>query len=264
MIGTGLAIASAIGAGSSLVKGLIGSKAAGSAATQQQEAAQKAIDEQRGAFDYQKSNLTPYLDAGKSSLGKIMSGFENGTFGPGSIPGFKAPTAEEARATPGYQFTQQEGQRGVLASSAARGAGMGGGTLRALDRYNTGLAESTYGDTFSRALQQYTASLQGQQQSFNQLNTVSGMGLNAGTTLNQEAGQNASNIGEFMTQQGNAKAAGTMGKAQAWGNTIGDLSDIGQGLVFGGPAKGNEGAPQISPGIYGASPSKLPYIPYGG
>mgnify|MGYP001011198921 CR=1 FL=1 len=43
----------------------------------------------------------------------------SGKFGFGSLPDFKAPTAEEARATPGYQFTQQQGEQGILRGAAS-------------------------------------------------------------------------------------------------------------------------------------------------
>ena len=67
---------------------------------------------------------------------------------------FQAPTVTDQNA-PGYQFAKQQGMQGIERSAAARGGLLTGGTLKALDAYNTGLANQTYGDVFNRALSQY-------------------------------------------------------------------------------------------------------------
>ena len=43
---------------------------------------------------------------------------------------------------PGYQFRQQEGQRGVENSAAARGGILSGGALKAISRYNQDFASA--------------------------------------------------------------------------------------------------------------------------
>jgi hypothetical protein len=54
---------------------------------------------------------------------------------------------------PGYQFTQEEGQRGVEASAAARGVLNTGGTLRDIAKWNQALASTQYQNVADRALQ---------------------------------------------------------------------------------------------------------------
>jgi hypothetical protein len=238
MIGTGIALAlGALSAGGKIAGSVIGGKGASKAAEQQTNAAQQAIDLQNQRYQETQGNFKPYMDAGQYSIGQLMEGLQNGTFGPGSIPGFKAPTAQEARDTPGYQFTKTEGTRGVLASAAARGAGLSGGALKSLDRYTTGLADSTYGGTFNRALSTYDAQLRGQTQGFNQLSSLAGGGQQAATTLGQFGQNSATNIGQLMTGIGNAQASGTLGKASAWQtglsgatNTFSDLL-ANQGMI---------------------------------
>lgn len=200
---TALVIGGVAAAGGSIASGAIGAHAAHSAADQQSEAADKAA-----------AREAPWEQAGATSLGKIMAGFDNGTFGPGSIPAFKAPTAEEAMATPGYAFTRNEGLRAVNAAASAGGRSLGGATIKAGAQYATGLADSTYNDTFSRQLQSYQAQLAGQNQSFNQLFGVSNQGQNAAT-----------NVANLMTQSGNAQAAGTVGAANAWSGAIGGATN---------------------------------------
>ena len=48
--------------------------------------------------------------------------------------------APEAALNFGYQFTQQQGEQGILNAASASG-GVSGNTLTALDKYNTGLAD---------------------------------------------------------------------------------------------------------------------------
>jgi hypothetical protein len=195
-----------------------------------------------------------------------MEGFTNGTFGPGSIKPFAAPTAAEAAATPGYQFTKAEGNRGVSAAASAGGRSLSGGTLRALDRYNTGLADSTYGDTFSRALQSYQAQLAGQSQSYNELAGVAGTGQTATQSLNNTGTATAANVGNLMSQIGSAQAGGILGSANSINSGIGGATNgitqalllqslYGSGGAFGAPTNIN------SMGGLGANPLPLPPQP---
>lgn len=56
------------------------------------------------------------------------------------------------RSIPGYQFAFNEGQRAVQSSAASRGTLLTGGTLKALTRYGTGVADQLYGDMVNRYL----------------------------------------------------------------------------------------------------------------
>lgn len=234
-LGTAALIGGVASAGGSIASGLIGKSAASNAANAQERSANNALDFQRQVWEQQQQNQAPWLEAGKASLGKLMEGIQNGTFGPGSIKPFAAPTADEARATPGYQFTRDEGNRGVLAAASAGGRSLSGGTLKALDRYNTGLADSTYGDTFSRALQTYQAQLAGQGQAYNELAGVANTGQTAVQSLNNTGTQTATNVGNLMTGIGNAQASGIIGGANAIsGGISGGINGISQGLLLQG------------------------------
>ncbi len=236
---TAIAIAAGVGAAGSIGGAALQSHAASSAADKQKASADQALDFQKQVYSDQQANQAPYLEAGKTSLAKLMEGFTNGTFGPGSIKPFAAPTAAEAAATPGYQFTKAEGNRGVSAAASAGGRSLSGGTLKALDRYNTGLADSTYGDTFSRALQTYQAQLTGQSQNYNELAGIAGTGQTATQNINATGTQTAANVGNLMTGIGNTQAAATLAGGQAWnqgiqGATQGILPALVYGNMFGG------------------------------
>ncbi len=66
---------------------------------------------------------------------------------------FQAPSLEDARNSPGYQFALQQGLQGVERGAASKGTLLTGGTLKALEGYGTGLADQTYGNVFNRAFQ---------------------------------------------------------------------------------------------------------------
>ena len=243
----GLLTVGLIGAGSSLFNGILGSNAASNAANDQVTAEGNALNFQKDIWQQEQQNIAPWLSAGGTSMGNLMTALSNGTFGAGSLPSvptapgaytgtFTAPTLAEAQATPGYQFTAQQGSKGVLEGAAAAGGAISGGTLKALDQYNTNLANTTYNDVYNRALstyntglQAYQANLQGyqsqlagyntalgaQQQEYNQMFAPAQLGEQAATGINQ-VGQNVStNVGNLMTGIGNAQAAGTVGSTNA-------------------------------------------------
>lgn len=264
-IGTALALGLAgLSAAGALGGAAIQSNAAKSAAQTQANAGNQAINFQQGIFNQQQKNQQPFLDAGQQSIGQLMQALQSGKFGPGStgqVPQFTggtfaAPTLDEARATPGYQFTAQQGSKGILQGAAAAGGAISGGTLKALDTFNTGLADSTYNDVFNRSLstyneglskyqaqlQGYGAGLAGQQQEFNQLFAPAQLGENASANINQTGTQLGQSVGNLMTGIGNATAAGQVGSANALssgisGATNGILQSILFKNLFGGTGK---------------------------
>lgn len=244
-IGTTAAIIGGISAAGSIASGAIGAHAASSAADKQVAAEQQALDFQKGVYGDQVKNQQPYVDAGQYSIGQLMKQLQNGTFGAGSNPNFTAPTADEARATPGYEFTLSQGMRGVGASQAARGMALSGAGVKEAAGYATGLADTTYNDVFSRALQGYQANLQKQAQEYGQESGVATLGQSAIQSIGNTGTQAATNIGNIMSNIGNAQAAGTVGSANAWSNGIsGATNGIVQSLLlnklggFGGPSLG--------------------------
>lgn len=70
-------------------------------------------------------------------------------------PTYTAPTYQSAMEDPGYQFAQEEGQKGVERSAAARGVLNSGGTLQDIARWNQALATTQYQNVADRALQSF-------------------------------------------------------------------------------------------------------------
>jgi len=211
-IALGIAGISAIG---SIGGAAIGASASEDAAQQQTAQEEKALQFQEQEFATQQQNQAPFVSAGQSSIGTLMNDFANGTYGPGSIAPFVAPTLAEAQATPGYQFTQQQGDIGIDAGAAAAGGAFTGGTLKALDSYNTGLANSTYNSIYANAMATYQSQLQTQAQGFNQLTSTAGLGENAAANVGNTGAQASATIGNTLGSIGSSQASGTIGAANA-------------------------------------------------
>lgn len=162
----------------------------------------QANDVVRDVYGEQKQNLNPYLEAGRSGVTSLQAAYAPG----GSLAGtFKAPTADEAAATPGYEFQRNEGTKAVQRSAAAAGGLGSGGTMKALDQYSQGLASTYYQQAYNNALQSYQTNHQNTLQGYLAL---TGVGQNATGQLNSAA-QN----------YGNLTSANTLNSAQYIGNT---------------------------------------------
>lgn len=204
-----------IAAGSSIAGKVIQSKAAGKAADIQsenaakvaqmaQDAAAKAgtgVTEAAGQanltladiFNQQSGTLSPYLQAGNQGVTTLME-----MLAPGGMLSeqFKAPTAEEAAATPGFQFQMDEARKALERGAAARGTLSSGGTLKALTKYGQDIASTYYQNAFNNALTGFQT---------NRNNALAGQGTLA-------------NLGQFGVGQFN-QAAGNYG-SQAAGNLM--------------------------------------------
>lgn len=266
-VGTALAIGAAASAGAAVTTGVMGAKAAGKAADQQAAGQQSAIDETRRQFDVSQANSQPFVEAGQQSIGSLMDALKSGKFGMGSAGAapadFKAPTLEEVQQTPGYQFAAQQGSKGILQASAAGGGGISGGTSKALQGYQTNLANTTYGDAFSRAMQAYQSQLAGygtrlaaNQQEFGQMFAPAQLGAGATANINQIGSNASSNIAQLMAGIGSSNAAGTIGGATSIANGIGGATNnINQSLLMakllkliGGAGVGGGGGGAVSGG----------------
>lgn len=190
--------AAVIGAG---VIGAVGSSvAASSAAGATNNATNANIAQQNAALQQQATLSQPYRDLGSSAIPLYEQLL--GT-APGSTP---ASISQALQSTPGYQFTQQQGETGIL-NAASLGGGVGGNTLAALDTYNTGLASGTY--------QNEIADIGGA--------VASGQAAAAGQA--QNVGTAASTIGTALTNQGNTNAGIDANLAAALTKTAGNASN---------------------------------------
>ena len=249
-----VAIPSLIGAGTSLVGGLLGSNAASNAANLQYKASQDAMAQIKAALagvtpgiqtaaDQSKADaLAAALTSGANLTGAAGTAGTNLVGAAGSANALLNPYIQGGTSAfqnlaslmqpggqltqqfglqqmqqndPGYQFRIDQANKALQASAAARGGALGGGALRSLQNQSQNLASSEMQNAYGRWQDQQT-------QLFNRLNTLGGAGLTAGN----QAGANLMNA---YGQAGNwnVNAAGTAGN---WLN---------QGTQYGGTAEQN-------------------------
>ena len=117
------------------------------------------------------------------------------------------------QSSPGYQFALNQAMGAVTNSAAARGGIGGGNTLAALQHYGVGLANQDYynwlGDYFGQA-NNYVG----------QVGNMAQLGQNSAVNVGSQGNTAMNNIGNSLMGAGNARAAGTMGVANALTNGI--------------------------------------------
>ena len=176
---------------------IAGSKAAGAT----KDASNAAINQQQQALQQQATLSQPYRDI---ATGGAIDQYKNllgiGTQGQAGIQA-------SLEATPGYQFTKQQGLQSTQNAASASGMALSGNTLQALDKYSSGLADTTY-----------------QQQLGNSLNAVQlGQAAAAGQAAN--IGNAASNTGNILMNQGNTMAGIDANTAAGIAKTIGGATN---------------------------------------
>jgi hypothetical protein len=205
-----------------------------------------------GAAGQANEYLQPYLGLGgqaATSLGEMMA--------PGGQLNRDFTFEDMQKLDPGYQFRIDQANKALAGSAAARGGALGGGALRAAANLSQNMASSEYGQAFDRFRSQQgdrfnrfsnlmdmgvrTAGqaggnlMTGAQQAAalrtGAAQTAGGWNVGAneygGNALQQAAqmqAQNAINsqrsIADLMTGGAAAKAAGTMGSANAWSGAL--------------------------------------------
>lgn len=198
--------------------------AATTAAAQQGSAAATTAAQQGGAAATSAASnlntmLNPYISGGSAAMNQLSTGLAPG--GAFSTP-FTASMM--AQYSPAYQFQLQQGNLAANRAAAAGGLTGSGGTMKALDRYNQNYA----GTAFDTAANLYNTQ---QQNAFNRLQTVAGMGQTAATTAgaaNIGAAEYGGTLGENAAQYGGtlntgaAEYGGTLGEnAAQYGGTLG-------------------------------------------
>ncbi len=216
-------VAAAIGA--SAVAGLAGSamssNASRSAANTQADAANRASDLQMQQFQQMQQNLAPYMQLGSSTIPQLQQLLGGGRL---NTPFSFNPTMQQLEQTPGYQFTQQQGNKALDNAMAAKGLSLSGAQLKGLDAYNTGLASQTFQQQYQNALQNFNTTYGQASDQYNRMAGLVGLGQNAAAGVGNAGLQTASNIGNNMIGGANALAAGRMGSANA---LSGGLSNLG-------------------------------------
>lgn len=202
--------AAVIGVGGSLVAANQAKQAAKGAAAAQTNAANQANQTQWDMYNQNRADQAPWRNAGGWAVGQLRDMLGNGSFHNFGSADFQTD--------PGYQFRLQQGQQALERSAAARGGALGGGTLKALTRYNSGMASDEYGRAFDR----FNVN---QANTFNRLSSLAGLGQTSANQVGQYGMNAANQIGANQIGIGNAQAAGQMAQANAWNQGFGGATN---------------------------------------
>jgi len=211
-------IATAVVAGS-VITGVMSSNAqqdaAESAAGAQTAASEASIAEQRRQFDAVQELLKPYVTAGQGAIE-----------GQQGLLGLAGPEAQQQaiaalEAGPQFQSMMKQGENAILQNASATGGLRGGNVQATLAQFRPQLLSQLIESQFSK------------------LGTVSGLGQASAAGQAAAAQQTGANIGNALTQQGQAAAGAALasGQAQAqmWGNigsSIGNVATLKALKVF--------------------------------
>jgi hypothetical protein len=189
-----IAGAAVVGAGASIISGNKQAKAVKDASKAQTKA-------QKQALEAQMELARPYVEAGKNAMTQYQNLAPYQSFG-----------MDQFQADPGYQFRMSEGLKALERSASARGLLQSGGTLKDITRFGQDAASQEYQNAFQRYLTERETRM-------DPYRYLTGIGQAAA------AGQ-AANVGEGMTALGNIRSAGIMGQANAFTNTLGNISGL--------------------------------------
>lgn len=217
------AVAAAIGAGALI--GTVGSVVAGSkAAGATRDASNASIAAQQQAQEKQQGLNAPYAAIGTGgAIDQYKDLLGIGTKGPAGVENTLA-------STPGYQFAKSQGLQATTNQASAMGLGLSGNMLEGLDKFSTGLADSTYQTALGNAQNAVTI---GQNAAAGTGAGVLQTGANVGSTLSAQ-GQTLAGI-DANTAAGISKSIGNAGNQYITANTLAGLQNPGGGVPSGVP-----------------------------
>lgn len=176
-------------------------KAAKSAAQLQADAANTASNNTLAQYQQTRADLQPYVQTGQLGNEGLAQGMRDGSL-------TRAFNLNDFHADPGYQFTKQQGMDGIQSSAAARGSLLSGATLKALDSYNSNLANQQYQQAYSN----YNAD---QSNRYNRLMNVAELGQNSAALVGKEGSVATAQANDYNTSGASALAAGLIGAQNA-------------------------------------------------
>lgn len=188
--------------------------------TREEFDAQKYLDSYSDVARNTRYNTDPYLHymTEGQTTGTYRPAFKNneGTApDPASSPLMRKFTQADLEADPvynsGLKFGLDRGTEGINARATASGMYDSGATLKALTQFG-----NDYGST--KANESYNRFTNDQGNIYNKLAGISGTGQVATGQVAAAGTSAANNISNDITGAGNARAAGIVGGANAWGN----------------------------------------------
>lgn len=188
--------------GGNLLGGLIGAGASKDAAGMQSDATRYAADLQNNQFETTRKDMAPWREVGQGALYQLRDMTQPG----GSL--MQQYTGADLMSDPGYQFGLDTGRAAVDQSAAGRGVLFSGKTLKDLMQFGTDYGGTKFNEGFAR-------DMQNKQFQQGALSGLSGTGQATSVAGGQLGMQNAQSISDLLTSGAAARAAGTVGAANA-------------------------------------------------
>jgi len=205
--------------------------AAAQSAAAQREMTDKSIAAQREMFDIGRTDLAPYREGGVTAQNQLMQLL--GIGGDQNAPEYgryaKDFGAADFTASPGYQFSLDQGLRAIKARDAAQGRTFSGANDKGILDYATGKASGEYQNAFNNYMTSRNARL-GSLQSLYAGGQASAAGSAAqagalGANLGNTYANLGTNLGKAATDAGAATAGGYVAGGNAINSTIGSLGN---------------------------------------
>jgi hypothetical protein len=197
------------------IGGAISADSSRKAAHTQQDAARDSNTLLQDQYNQTVERNKPFVAGGTTAFNSLLDrlGLSGNTDAAGYNSFGKVPTASDVMAEPGYAFGRDQGQLGLDRKLNAHGMSYGGAALAAASKYNNDYATGQYGNAFNR-LQS------GNQQVYNQLSGVAGMGQQSANNMSAYGAQNAAQQGSNLQGGANASAANSLAQGNAWTNAL--------------------------------------------
>jgi hypothetical protein len=195
----------------------------------QASSADKATQMQWDMFMKNQENLKPWLESGKNALATLNTDMQpGGRFY--QTPELPSYGMDAFKADPLYKVMMNQ-QADILASNRAGAAGGGelgsGQQMVALQAKAGTNAENYYQQGYQNNYTNWTAAVKSQEEDFNRLASMAGVGQTAATQIGTFGTNAANNMSSIATNQGTNAANSAMQLGNIYGqNTINQANNL--------------------------------------
>jgi hypothetical protein len=198
--------------GTSLVGSFLQADAAGKAAGQYQDSANRGLQYNQEMFNKINDQNAPYRALGELGSSEYQKYINNGYF-------TAQPTMDELTTLmPNYKFGLNQGYGQLNSQINAAGGLVGGNAIQGGQQF----AQDYAGNALQNAFANYQTN---RSNVASNLGAATGFGLNANQITGSAASGASSNATNLLSSIGNAQAAGTMGQANAYAGGLNNISN---------------------------------------
>jgi hypothetical protein len=205
-------VSAAIVGGTALVGGYMQSQAAGKAASQYADTANRGMQYNQDMFNRINEQNAPYRTLGEKGALQYGNFIDNGYFT--SQPSMNDLTA----LMPNYEFGLRQGMGQFNAQQNAAGGLISGNAIQGGQQF----AQDYAGNALQNAFNNFQTN---RQNVASNVGAATGFGLNANQITSSAGTGASSNASNLLSSIGNAQAAGTMGQANAYASGLNNISN---------------------------------------